>query len=126
VSLQRGKSVSLAPGHRLLPHERWFVSWVLERQRTHRGPDILRLEQNYGPVGMALWAAALITVFPGQLIVGSGIGVMLASGGGGILPTLGYALDGLGIILCLLGSIRTFQGIRAGRAFRDGRPFIRR
>lgn len=117
--------MSLAPGHRLLPHERWFASSTLERQRIHRGPDILRLEQNYGPVGMALWAAALATVLPGALMVLSGIAFMLASGGGGILPTLGYSLDGLGIILCLLGSIRTFQGIRAGRAFRDGRPFIR-
>jgi len=30
------------------------------------------------------------------------------------------------VILILLGSIRLVQGIRAGRAFRGGRPFVRR
>jgi hypothetical protein len=84
------------------------------------------MEQNYGPEGIALWAAAVITVFPGQLIVVSGIAFMLASGGGGTLLTMGYSLDGFGAILVLLGSIRTFQGSRAGRAFRDGRPFLKR
>jgi hypothetical protein len=58
-------------------------------------------------------------------MVGSGIAFMLASGGGALL-TLGYSLDGFGAILILLGSIRTFQGIRAGRAFRDGRPYLKR
>jgi len=115
--------MSVSAGHRLLPHERWFASWVLERQRTHRGPDILRLEQNYGPEGMALWAAAWITAFPAALMVVSGIAFMLASGGGGTLLSLGYWLDGFGVILILLGSIRTAQGIRAGRAFRGNRPF---
>ncbi|MDQ1536250.1 MAG: hypothetical protein QOE58_643 [Actinomycetota bacterium] len=80
------------------------------------------MEQNYGPEGITLWAAAVSTVFPGQLMVG--IGFLMASGGGGALPTLGYWLGGLGAILMLLGSIRTFQG-KAGRAFRDGRPYIR-
>ncbi len=118
--------MSVAPGHHLLPHERWFASSTLERQRTHRTPDILLIEQNYGPVGVALWAAALATVLPGALMVLSGIAFMLASGGGGTLLALGYSLDGFGAILILLGSIRTFQGIRAGRAFRDGRPFLKR
>ena len=118
--------MSVASGHHLLPHERWFVSSTLERQRTHRTPDILLIEQNYGPVGIALWAAALITVLPGMLMVVPGIAFMLASGGGGTLLTLGYSLDGFGAILILLGSIRTFQGIREGRAFRDGRPFLKR
>ena len=118
--------MSVAPGHHLLPHERWFASSTLERQRTHRTSDILRMEQNYGPEGITLWAAAVITVFPGQLIVVSGIAFMLASGGGGTLLTMGYSLDGFGVFLCLLGSIRAFQGIKAGRAFRDGRPFLKR
>ena len=118
--------MSVAPGHRLLPHEHWFASSTLERQRTHRTPDILLIEQNYGPLGIALGAAALSTVLPGVLMVVSGIAFMLASGGGGTLLTLGYSLDGFGAILILLGSIRTFQGIRAGRAFRHGRPFLKR
>lgn len=51
---------------------------------------------------------------------------MLASGGNGSLRALGYTLDYIGIPLILLGSIRYFQGIRAGRAFRGDRPFLRR
>ena len=125
-TLSEDKNMALAPGHQLLPHERWFASWILGRQRTHRTPDILRMEQNYGPEGIALWAAAMSTGLPGALMVLSGIAFMLASGGGGTLLTLGYWLDGLGVILCILGSIRAFQGSRAGRAFRDGRPFLKR
>ena len=114
--------MSVAPGHHLLPHERWFASSTLERQRTHRTPDIRLIEQNYGPVGIALWAAALSTVLPGTLMVVSGIAFMLASGGGALL-TLGYSLDGFGAILILLGSIRTFQPgstdeVFAGRSVR--------
>jgi hypothetical protein len=125
VGVERGKKMALAPGHHLLPHERWFACWILERQRTHRTPDILRMEQNYGPEGITLWAAAMSTELPGGLMVLSGIAFMLASGGGGILPTLGYSLDGLGAILILLGLIRAFQGTRAGRAFRGSRPFLK-
>ena len=121
--MSEDRNMSVSAGHRLLPQERWFASLILERQRTHRTPDILRMEQNYGPEGIALWAAAVITVFPGQLIVVSGIAFMLASGGGGTLLTMGYSLDGFGVILCLLGSIRAFQGISAGRAFRGNRPY---
>ena len=123
MSVDRNMPVSA--GHRLLPQVRWFASWILERQRTHRTPVILRMEQNYGPEGIALWAAAVITVFPGQLIVVSGIIFMLASGGGGTLLTLGHSLDGFGVFLCLLGSIRAFQGIRAGRAFRGNRLYLK-
>ena len=118
--------MSVAPGQHLLPHERWFASSTLRRQRTHRTPDILRMEQNYGPEGITLWAAAMSTVLPGALMVLSGFAFMLASGGSGTLLTVGYSLDGLGVILCLLGLIRAFQGIRAGRAFRGSRPFLKR
>jgi hypothetical protein len=124
--LVEDRNMSLAPRHHLLPHERWFASWILERQRTHRTPDILRMEQNYGPEGITLWAAAMSTVLPGALMVLSGIAFMLASGGGGTPLTMGYSLDGFGVFLCLLGSIRAFQGGRAGRAFRDGRQFLKR
>jgi hypothetical protein len=65
------------------------------------------------------------TVLPGALMVVSGIAFMLASGGGGTLLTLGYWLDGFGVILVLLGSIRTAQASRAGRAFRGNRAFLK-
>jgi hypothetical protein len=125
-ALSEDKNMSVAPGHHLLPHERWFASLIMERQRTHRTPDILRMEQNYGPEGITLWAATWITVFPGMLMVVSGIVFMLASGGGGTLLTVAHWLEGFGVILFLLGSIRLVQGVRAGRAFRDGRPFLKR
>jgi hypothetical protein len=84
------------------------------------------MEQNYGPQGIALYAAAVSTVLPGALMAVSGIAFMLASGGGGTILTLGHWLQGFGVILCLLGSIRAFQGIRAGRAFRGNRPYLKR
>jgi hypothetical protein len=121
-----GHNMSVAPGHRLLPHESWFASFILKRQRTHRTPDILRIEQNYGPEGIALGAASMATLTPGVLIVGAGTVFVLASGGGGSLLTLGYKLNSLGVILILLGSIRLIQGMKAGRAFRGGRPLVRR
>lgn len=124
-ALSKDRNMSVAPGHHLLPHERWFASLILERQRTHRTPDILRMEQNYGPEGITLWAATWITVFPAMLMVVSGIVFMLASDGGGTLLTVGYWLQGFGVIVILLGSIRLVQGIRSGRAFRDGRPFLK-
>ncbi len=118
--------MSVAPGHHVLPHERWFASYILERQRTHRTPDILRIERNYGPVGIALGAASMATSTPGTLLGGVAIALMAASGGRPSLLTLGYKLGGVGVILILLGSIRLIQAIRAGRAFRGARPFERR
>src|ERR1019366_4550033 len=45
---------------------------------------------------------------------------------GGSLLTLGYSLECFDVMLILLGSIRTVQGVRAGRAFRGSRPFRKR
>ena len=123
--MSEDRNMSVSAGHHLLPQERWFASLILARQRTHRTTAILCMEQNYGPEGITLYAATWITVFPGQLMVVSGIAFMLVSGGGGTLLTVGYWLQGFGVILCLLGLIRAFQGIRAGRAFRDNRPFLK-
>lgn len=121
-----GQDMSVAPGHHLLPHERWAASYILKRQSTHRTPAILRIEQNYGPIGIALWGACLITALPGELIACMGIVLMLASGGNGSILSLGYKFVGIGIALILLASIRVIQGIKAGRAFRGKRPFLRR
>ena len=113
----------VAPGHHLLPHERWSASFVLERQRTHRTSAILRIEQNYGPEGIALWAAGMITVFPGMLLGFLGFACLVASGGH---PwQLVNWLYGIGVTLILLGEIRFIQGSKAGRTFRGGRPFLK-
>jgi hypothetical protein len=68
LTLGGSQHMPVAPGHHLLPHEHWFASLILERQRTHRTPAILRMEQNYGSDEIALWAAGRITVFPGMLL----------------------------------------------------------
>jgi len=53
--LNSGQNMPVAPGHHLLPYERWSASLILERQRNHRNsaaprnPATLRMEQNYGP-----------------------------------------------------------------------------
>lgn len=87
-ALNSGQNMPVAPGHHLLPHERWSASSVLERQRTHRTSAILRIEQNYGPEGLALIAAGLITVLPGMLLVVLGFACLVASGGHPLLLTL--------------------------------------
>jgi hypothetical protein len=82
------------------------------------------MEQNYGPVGMALYAASLITVIPGMSVSLLGMTLFIFNGGG-FLVMLGYRLSELGVILVLLGSIRLGQGSKAGRAFCGERPFVR-
>jgi len=126
------QNMPVAPGHHLLPHERWFASLILKRQRAHRNsaaprnPATLRMEQNYGPEGMALIAAGLISVLPGMLLGVLGFACLVASGGHPWLLTVLYWLWGIGFILMLWGSIRSFQASKAGRAFRGGRPFLKR
>ena len=66
--------------HTLLPPERWFASLILERQRSHRTTAVLRIETNYGPEGITLWAAGMVTVLPGQLIAFMGILILLLLG----------------------------------------------
>lgn len=115
--------LALQFGHHLLPHERWFAAVILRRQQTHRTPAILRMEENYGPEGITLWAAAWITIFPAQLLNLFGIACLL--GGGGPLSTAGFWFIGVGVFVCWLGAIRAVQGAKAGRTFRNGRPFLR-
>jgi hypothetical protein len=82
------------------------------------------MEQNYGPVGMALFDASLITVIPGMFILILGMTLFIFNGDG-FLVTLGYRLSDLGFVIMLLGSIRLGQASKAGRAFRGDRPFVR-
>jgi hypothetical protein len=121
TSDQRG----VTPGHRLLPPERWFASFILERQRTNRTPAITRLEENYGPEGIALGAAAILSGLAGAVIGCVGLVLLFASGGHG--PTLhpGYYLLFIAIVLECPAIIRAIQGIYAGRRFRGDRPFVK-
>ena len=121
-----GRFVDVKPKPGLSPIERWSAALILERQRTHRTPAILRIEQNYGPEGITLIAAGLSSVLPGQLIGCIGIVLLLVSGDRGSLPLIGYSLMGLGVLLVVLGSMRYIQGSKAGRRFRGDRPFVKR
>ena len=67
------------------------------------------MEQNYGPEGIALWAAGMITVLPGMLLVVLGFACLVPSSGHPWLLTLVSWLYAIGVILILLGSIRYFQ-----------------
>src|ERR1035437_5197884 len=124
-ALNSGQNMPVAPGHHLLPHETRSASLILERQRTHRTSAILRMEQNYGPEGIALWAAGMATVLPGMLLVVLGFASLVPSGSHPWLLTLVNWLYGIGVILILLGSIRYFKCNRAGRTFRGGRAFVK-
>jgi hypothetical protein len=111
---------------KLLPHERWFASFILGRQRTRRTPAILRMEQNYGPQGIALMSAGMVTAFPGQLIGCIGIVLLLTSGGHGSALIVAFWTMGAGVLLAALGSIRYVRGVYSGRRFRGDRPFVKR
>ncbi len=68
----------------------------------------------------------MVTALPGQLMAFSGIVLLLASGGSGSFSTVSYWLMGGGVALIFAGSLRYVQGVRAGRAFRGGRPPVKR
>jgi hypothetical protein len=67
----------------------------------------------------------MITVLPGMLLVVLGIACLMPSGGHPLLLTLVNWFYGIGVPLIPLGPIRYFQGSKAGRAFRGGRPFVK-
>jgi hypothetical protein len=121
-----GQKMQVAPGHRLLPPERWFASLILERQRTHRTSAILRVEQNYGSEGIALLAAAILVGFAGALVGCSGFIFLFLAAGHGPLVGAGYWCFLAAIVLESAAVIRGLQCARVGRRFRGDRPFVKR
>jgi hypothetical protein len=113
----------MTPGHRLLPPERWFATLTLERQRSRRTPAVVRLEQNYGPEGIALAAAAILWGLIGALFGCIGIVFLFVSGGRGSFLHAGYYLIFAGILLEVPAVTRAIQGIYVGRRFRGTRSF---
>ena len=111
--------------HWLLPQERWCDRFLTRHEANPPLPERARFQQNYGPDGDVFIAAAGVDAIGGG-IVGFG-GVLLASlTQHGLPAAVGHWLAEAGIVPALLGIIRALQGSRAGRAFRAGRPFIRR
>jgi len=111
--------------HRLMPYERRLADWGA-RSRARRGPARegsarWSLEQNYGPEGLALIAAVYANLYPGLVIFLAGVvwlTVGAASAAAGCLLLVG-------VLILLVAMARGIQGARAGRAYRNGRPFIR-
>ena len=107
--------------HRLLPHERWLADLGARKGAAPQGSDRWRLQQNYGPEGVALLIAASADGFLGGLIGFTGLALLFATGGSAI----GYYLLGIGVLISLAGLARALQCARAGRLYRNGRPFVR-
>lgn len=111
-----------APGYRLLPHERWFASWMLASQGRHADRSVVvRMRSNYGPVGVALWAAGAITVMVGSLLVLVAIVEVVATRDFPIF----YALIAVAAGGQALAMLRARQGALVGRQYRGDRPFQR-
>jgi hypothetical protein len=106
----------------LTPPERWFASWALTRQRTHRTPVVVRLETNYGPRGIAIMGAALLLFFTGWIVCMVGSIFLYATRTND--PAAYYVIY-VGIALELLTIIRCVQGVRVGRRYRGNRPMLK-
>jgi hypothetical protein len=113
----------LVPGHRLLPHERWFVAFGVRQRRKIPGLRSSKLDQNYGPVGVALFGAGLSTILPAM--VGNLIGwsLLLTSGERQPMVTIAFWTMGVCVVLMIPGGFRIIQAAEAGKRFRGDRPF---
>jgi hypothetical protein len=111
--------------HHLLPYERWYAGRFLERRRTRRTAAVVRTDQNYGRDGIILIAAALINSLPCQLLLLSGVLLLLVSRARASPAQIAGWLIGVGVVFGVGAFIRCAQAARAGRKFRGGRPFIR-
>jgi UPF0716 family protein affecting phage T7 exclusion len=107
--------------HYLLPHERWFVRSTLERQRTHRTPAVVRMENRLGPEGVTLYLAALATILPGYVTALAGFALVIAAWRYLSLLNIGIWIMLGGCALSAPGVFRALQARRAGQAFRDTR-----
>jgi hypothetical protein len=84
------------------------------------------MEQNYGPEGIALMSAAIVSGLIGAIVGFIGIGLLFLSDDSGSLLHLGYYVIVAAIVLEIPSIIRSIQGIYAGRRFRGTRPFVKR
>ena len=117
---------ALPTSHYLLPYERREAAKTLKGQQAHAtAPAVEQLQQNYGPEGNVLLSAARsgrIYAFPFVL---TGTLLVFVTAGSGPIAFAGYALLAIAIAMALLGVARGVQAGRAGRRYRDGRPFVR-
>jgi hypothetical protein len=111
--------------HHLLPHERWFATRLLARQRTHRTPTILRMEYNYGREGITLCAAALAGILPAGVLEVAGSALLVMSQGQPPLFQVGTLMDFGAMAVVIPGLVRVLQSMRAGQVHRGTRSYLR-
>lgn len=118
-----GGRLPVATSHRLLPYERWFVSLSFRRQGAKPNAVFRRNLQNYGPEGTELVCAGIVTAFMAS-VLGILVPVLLvASSGRGSGALVAYCICVATCITGILPIMRATQASRAGRAFRNGRPY---
>jgi hypothetical protein len=106
----------------LAPHERWLADSGARRGPAQEGTLRWRAQQNYGPDGIALLIAGSADTFCGWLIGMAGIVWLVVDGGA---SSGADWLVTAGCLIALAGLVRSIQAARAGRSYRDGRPFLR-
>jgi hypothetical protein len=121
--MQTGTPEQAPTRHRLLPHERWLADYGARRGPAPHGTQRWRMQQNYGPEGMALLGAAYANFLPGSLVGMTGLTATTFFKDS--LPVFGW-LELIGFLPMLVALARAVQASRAGRSFRAGRPFMRR
>jgi hypothetical protein len=105
----------------LLPHERWFASYLVER-RAGPSPSIARLLRVAGPEAVAFYASGLIDIASGMVIGCAGLliyGAVISFDSS--TPAIVGLLIGIGLALIVLGLIRTGQNRRAMERFRSAK-----
>jgi hypothetical protein len=101
--------------------ERKFIGYVSQRQQAHRTAVIMSLEKRYGPGGMGLLSASILSGLTGSIIGILGVVTILVSSAD--VPA--YFCIIVGVILELLSITRAFQGTRSAKRFRAGRSFTK-
>lgn len=120
-------STNIEPNQRwLFPHERAAVRRSLERQEEHPNAYWRRLQQNYGPDGVALFAAAKAGQGYASGLILLGALLLIVSSASGSIAILGYSCLALAGLFSAIGLYRSAQGGTVGRRFRNGRPYVRR
>jgi hypothetical protein len=80
------------------------------------------MQQNLGPEGIALYAAAMANEIPGGVTAFAGLILRIVSQGRGSLVEVSTGVIIAGCLAVAAGTFRAFQAHRAGRVFRGGRP----
>ncbi len=108
--MRAGKPGQAPARHRLLPYERWLADYGARRGAAPQGSDRWRMQQNYGPEGMALLQVGTATGVLGWLIGMTGMVLLFISAGSSVIAQ--YVI-GIGAFMILVGLVRIIQ---AGRA----------